>query len=225
MPTRTVFLALMLVLAVGCGPGADDGVSPIEAVGPSFSLQGGGEAWISGSSTITTSGYHYYQVCTSGLSGGSSYYAKMFTSKDGELGYGMFVPPSVPCWGHNVWVDSNSPDFTVWGKIYNVLQTYLGDSDTLSVTADVPPDPLSASITGDDSVAPDQECAWQAWGTGGTSPYSYTWWGGASGSSQTVYASLSQSGYIWVAVTDANSEADTAQVYVNVNSAYSCQER
>lgn len=224
MPRRVALLGLLATLSVGCADPSNTPLAPPD-LGPMFSLSGGGTAWISGPTTLTTSGNHFYQACTSGLSQYNTYYAKIFTSKDGEVGYGGFTPPYATCWGQYVWADSNTANFTVWAKIYNTLGSYLGDSDTISVTVNIPAPPLSVSITGDDTVAPDEECAWQAWTSGGTGPYTYNWWGGVTGTAQTVYGSLSQSETIWVAVSDATAQADTAQFYVSVDGGYSCQER
>ncbi len=81
---------------------------------------------------------------------------------------------------------------------------------------------LSALISGSDEVAPEEDCAWQAWPGGGIAPYSYDWWGALTGSSQTMYGSLSQSSYLWVEITDATSAVDTAQVFIDVDEAYEC---
>jgi len=82
--------------------------------------------------------------------------------------------------------------------------------------------PLSADLTGDDEIAPNEECGWQAWGSGGIPPYSYNWWGALSGSSQTIYGELSQSSWLWVAITDSRSVADTARIFISVDEAYNC---
>lgn len=84
---------------------------------------------------------------------------------------------------------------------------------------------LAASITGDDQVAPNEECGWQAQGGGGIPPYSYTWWGALSGNGQLIQGEIGQSSWLWVAVVDSRAVADTAQFLISVNPAYSCDWR
>jgi hypothetical protein len=78
-------------------------------------------------------------------------------------------------------------------------------------------------IVGDDEVAPDEECAWQAIASGGSGNYSYIWWGGLTGTGMTVRGSLSESSWLWVEVEDGSTmEADTASFLVNVDEAFEC---
>jgi hypothetical protein len=84
---------------------------------------------------------------------------------------------------------------------------------------------MQAQITGDDEVAPDEECGWQAWPNGGVLPFSYSWWGALTGSSQTIYGDLSESSYLWVEITDALSKKDTAQIFIDVDEAHECDWR
>jgi len=76
---------------------------------------------------------------------------------------------------------------------------------------------LSVSIVGDEDIPPNEDCAWQAIVSGGTSPYSYNWWGALTGSTEIIEGSLSESSYLWVEVTDALSQADTAQILIWVD--------
>ena len=127
----------------------------------------------------------------------------------------------------SLYLTHSTPDFSVWAKIFMYplrYPTYLGNSDTLSVTVNIPTPPLSAYISGDDEVGPYEDCSWQAFASGGTPPYSYSWWGGLSGSTQTIDGALSQSSYLYVAVTDAASQADTTQMFVEVDGSYECDE-
>jgi len=93
-------------------------------------------------------------------------------------------------------------------------------SSTTSLTHYVP---FSAYMTGDDEIAPEEECGWQAWGSGGVPPYSYNWWGALSGSTQTIYGELSESSYLWVAITDSWSNTDTAQMFIDVDEMHECE--
>ena len=88
---------------------------------------------------------------------------------------------------------------------------------TLDVIGDSYTYPVSASIGGPDMVPPDYQCAWQAIGSGGTSPFEYKWWGALSGSSQTIWGSLSEPATLWLEVKDFLDEVDTAQVFIEVD--------
>jgi hypothetical protein len=210
---------------LACGDSRDPAEeSPTAPITPSFALITG-SASISGSDSVTTGGDYFYYTCLSGGLAAGSYYIQTHTSKDGPVGYGPVNYPSYPCRGDDVSVSWQDSDFEVWAEVYNVLQQSLGTSDTLYVTVDITPPPLSASITGDEEVAPDEECGWQAWASGGVSPYSYDWWGALTGSSQTIYGELSESSYLWVEITDSSSQADTAQIFVDVGEQYECDWR
>lgn len=145
--------------------------------------------------------------------------------------------------GTSLWAapgDSGSPVFVtlssshvaltglLWGRDSLNIHRYFSSLDgieyDLGITLDVvgEPLPLSASITGAEEVAPDEECAWQAWTWGGTPPFSYDWWGALSGSTQTIFGELSESSYLWVEITDALSQADTAEIFIDVDEEYEC---
>lgn len=179
-------------------------------------------AWdgtLSGPSYITQSGTYTYQLCATGaIPPSPGLFAQISTSKDGIIYQGLVWTGSA-CRSANTYVSSSTPDFTVWGTLSDGgenLYLYGG------VTVDIPTPPVSVGIVGDDEVAPNEECAWQAFASGGTPPYSYQWWGGLTGSTATIFGSLPQSSYIWVAVTDANAQADTAQILVDVDESYWC---
>ena len=97
----------------------------------------------------------------------------------------------------------------------------------LSVQAHSSPTPdarpaLSVYITGADEVAPNEECAWQAIASGGTPPYSYSWWGALTGSNSIVFGSLAASSYLWVEVTDSNSDTDSDDFFITVDESAEC---
>jgi len=95
--------------------------------------------------------------------------------------------------------------------------------DTTSTTVDLYHFPdLAANLTGPEEAPPDEECAWQAWAFGGLAPFSYDWWGALTGSTQTIFGSLSSSSYLWVEITDSRSVADTAQIFIDVDEEYEC---
>ena len=79
---------------------------------------------------------------------------------------------------------------------------------------------LSVGIVGDEDLPPDEECAWVAIVGGGTAPYSYNWWGALTGSTRIIEGSLSESSYLWVEVTDALSQVDTAQILIWIDEEY-----
>jgi subtilisin len=81
---------------------------------------------------------------------------------------------------------------------------------------------LTADILGDDEIAPDEDCSWQADPSGGIPPYTYSWWGAVTGSTQTIDGALSSSSYLWLSITDAFSQADTAQIYIDVDENHEC---
>lgn len=85
--------------------------------------------------------------------------------------------------------------------------------------------PLEAWIAGDEEVPPDEDCGWTAIADGGTTPYSYKWWGGLTGTSQSVIGSLHASSWLWVEVKDSSTPAayDTASILVDVDNGYTCQ--
>ena len=76
---------------------------------------------------------------------------------------------------------------------------------------------MSADIAGPDEVQPEEECTWQAIGDGGFTPYSYSWWGGNTGSSEFLTGSLLESSYQWLEITDDVGAKDTAQVSITVD--------
>ena len=80
------------------------------------------------------------------------------------------------------------------------------------------PSALSVSISGPDEVPPSQTCEWYANVSGGTTPYYYQWSGVASGTDESVQASLSQSGNLSLIVTDSDTQTDGDMLYVTVNS-------
>jgi len=99
-------------------------------------------------------------------------------------------------------------------------QTGYGRIDVLAATA-LPP--LSVEILGDEDVAPYEDCSWEANRSGGVPPFSYQWWGALSGSTTYVDGSLSESSYLWLAVTDSWSQTDTAQIFIAVDENYECE--
>jgi hypothetical protein len=135
-------------------------------------------------------------------------YGVSFTSISLKNESGTTVTPS---WDDIIWGYDPSCSFSVSSASTTVDLTHFA--------------PLSADLTGDNEIAPEEECAWQAWGNGGIPPYSYNWWGALSGSSQTIYGELSESSWLRLAVTDSRSVADTAQLFINVDQAYTCQEK
>lgn len=67
--------------------------------------------------------------------------------------------------------------------------------------------PLSVNIVGNDEVPPETTCTWQAFATGGESPYSYSWSGVLSGSgtgtgtTNFISGVVNSSGYLHVTVS------------------------
>ncbi len=88
-----------------------------------------------------------------------------------------------------------------------------------------PPPPLSVYITGDEEIAPDEDCGWDTVVSGGTPPYSYNWWGALSGTDSYIDGNLDESSYLWVEVTDSGSQADTDVIFIDVDESYECDAR
>lgn len=85
------------------------------------------------------------------------------------------------------------------------------------VTLDVIGDPVPpvVSITGPTEVYPYEDCTWDSEVEYGTSPFTYAWSGVLSGSESYVDGAVSSSGYLTLIVTDSESKADTAQIYID----------
>lgn len=79
-----------------------------------------------------------------------------------------------------------------------MIQTDLGELEF----HENPPAELTVSIDGPDEVPPDESCIWQAFASGGNSPYSYEWSGGLTGSGSSVSGIINQDTYLQVTVTD-----------------------
>lgn len=111
--------------------------------------------------------------------------------------------------------------FTAVAMLTWVFVTEAGSVETLSDAAAAT---VSVRIAGDDEVAPDEECAWQAIASGGSGNYDYSWWGALTGDEMNIFGSLPQSSWLWVEVTDRSSQAaDTASIFINVDEAFECQ--
>lgn len=78
------------------------------------------------------------------------------------------------------------------------------------------PDP-DVSISGPDELPPDLLCQWYASGSGGVPPYSYQWFGVASGTGSSIETTLSSSGYLNVTITDDVGHDNTASLYVTID--------
>ena len=130
-------------------------------------------------------------------------------------------PNKIDLYGILFAANPDNPSFVYsrWVDIIGALGSIATDSTSS------PPTPLGVSIVGDDQVPPNETCSWVADTDGGTEPYSWSWWGGVSGTTQLLEASLSQSGYIWVQVMDADSLTVTDSLFVNVNGAYTCENK
>lgn len=91
-----------------------------------------------------------------------------------------------------------------------------------NITLDVIGDPVPpiASIVGPDEVNPNEDCSWEAEVQYGNSPFTYSWWGVLSGSGPYVDGSVSSSGYLYLAVSDSENEADTTQLYIDSDSQF-----
>lgn len=77
----------------------------------------------------------------------------------------------------------------------------------------------SVQISGPFEVQPYAYCTWQAFVTGGTSPFSYSWSGVLSGTTSLPYisGSVSGSGYLHVTVTDDNGQQDQTSFWITVD--------
>lgn len=96
---------------------------------------------------------------------------------------------------------------------------------TLHVEAEsTAPVQMSVWIAGDDEIPPDEDCGWTAVANNGTSPYSYKWWGGLTGTTQSIIGSLHASSWLWVEIRDSATPAavDTASIFVTVDDGYTC---
>lgn len=223
---RTLATTVLAAVLAACSEPSPTSYQ-LEPVPPAFSLTGGGSASIAGTASITQAGSYNYGVCLSGRPTGN-YFAQLYTSSGGNidtfnLANGLCTSGSTS----SVYADHTTADFSVWAKIYKYPlgnPTYIGDSNTLAVDVDVSPPPPSVYVAGDASVSPSESCSWQAIASGGTPPYSYSWWGALSGSSSSVSGTISQSSYLYVQVTDANSQTDTNQIFIDVDEAYQCEE-
>ncbi len=120
---------------------------------------------------------------------------------------------------------SNTPAFELRTRVENSGKSDYTPVHSVSVTDPLIGPPLSVYITGPEEVAPDEECAWQAYISGGWGTISYNWWGALTGSSQTVFGELSESSWLWVEATDADLQADTASILIEVDEQYECEWR
>lgn len=80
------------------------------------------------------------------------------------------------------------------------------------------PPPPTANISGPHEMTPGSLCQWNGSASGGTPPYSYSWSGILSGSGSSIMGSPSRSGVLKLRVTDAASQQDTHNRYVEVTS-------
>lgn len=78
--------------------------------------------------------------------------------------------------------------------------------------------PFDITLQGPSEGRPGDYCTWTVDIANGTSPYSYSWGGIASGSGSSKSITLSSSGYISVTVTDGNGHSDADDIYVTVAS-------
>lgn len=214
----------LLLVVYACGD--IDQSTPSEPITPQFALQGGGSATMSGATNITTAGNYTYSVCLSGRPTGN-YFAELYTSASGKIDtFNLLNGSCTTGSSSTLYIDHQTADFTIWARVSKYPlnnPTYLGNTDTLSVDVNVTPPPPSASISGPEEVSPSESCQWQADVSGGTPPYTYSWWGALSGSSQTISGTVSSSSYLYLAATDSESQADTAQIFIDVDEAYECE--
>lgn len=224
MRMHRVLLVSAMLVATGCTDGSK-GVSPPTAL---RALLSGPEdpvvATITGPTDITQAGDYSYVLCTNG-SDDNVYEFGIYTSSDGLIASGQRLLTS--CLSASVSVVWSTPDFSVWGKIYNSLDQLYLTSNTLSVTVDVPP-PFSVSISGVDADTAHKSVTMTANPSNGSSPYTYAWTingSSACGNQSTCTGQLGDQGtYTSFAVTVIDATPDTASASKNVYAQWSdCQ--
>ncbi len=106
--------------------------------------------------------------------------------------------------------------FSSGGAWRSDLSDEMGDSDLYSDIGHSPPP--SVTISGPSIVHPDWYCTWNASGSGGVPPYTYTWSGVLSGTGGSIGGMISSSGDLRVTIEDDVDHTDTAYKYITVSS-------
>lgn len=83
-------------------------------------------------------------------------------------------------------------------------------------------EPLSAFIPGPWDAPPNEPCTWYSNVWGGRAPYSYQWSGALTGTNSTVTGIISESSYLSLTVTDADSNQDVDSRLIEVGEVEEC---
>jgi len=99
----------------------------------------------------------------------------------------------------------------------NLSGTYKGNVDLVNDFAEREKCPFKVQILGPDEARPFDYCTWTLSFSHGTGPYDIEWSGLVSGSGTTKSTTVTSSGWVDVAVTDANGEQDGDGIWVDVD--------
>ena len=140
------------------------------------------------------------------------------------------MTPPLPCGSGpscTITVNPGDASFTIWSyyKWFTAEEPYNEHLAASQYWVVVDAVPFTATISGPQYLYPSTVCTWWGGGNSGNPPYTYSWSGRLSGTSNSVTGGFSRSGDLFLTVTDSRGRVASAQFYIETGSGYStsCQ--